>query len=59
MEERTIKLSLEKAKEYYEAGGALRNIALQAFQGEKLRTLTEVVSVHGLYQLKRSRDRDL
>lgn len=35
------------------------NIALQAFQGEKLRTLTEVVSVHGLYQLKRSRDRDL
>ena len=31
MEERTIKLSLEKAKEYYEAGGELRNIALQAF----------------------------
>ena len=32
MEERTIKLSLEKAKEYYEAGGELRNIALQAFR---------------------------
>lgn len=37
MEERTIKLSLEKAKEYYEAGGELRNIALQAFgKGEIL-----------------------
>ena len=37
MEERTIKLSLGKAKEYYEAGGELRNIALQAFgKGEIL-----------------------
>lgn len=37
MEERTIKLSLEKAKEYYKAGGELRNIALQAFgKGEIL-----------------------
>lgn len=37
MEERTIKLSLEKAKKYYEAGGELRNIALQAFgKGEIL-----------------------
>lgn len=37
MEERTIKLSLEKAREYYEAGGELRNIALQAFgKGEIL-----------------------
>lgn len=37
MEERTIKLSLDKAKEYYKAGGELRNIALQAFgKGEIL-----------------------
>lgn len=36
MEERTIKLSLEKAKEYYEAGGELRNIALQAFRKDEI-----------------------
>lgn len=37
MEERTIKLSLEKAREYYDKGGELREIALQAFgEGEIL-----------------------
>lgn len=37
MEERTIRLSLEKAREYYNKGGELRGIALQAFgKGEIL-----------------------
>lgn len=36
MEERTIKLSLEKDREYYEAGGELRNIALQAYRKDEL-----------------------
>lgn len=36
MEERTIKLTLEKAKEFYQKGGELRNIALSAFTEEEL-----------------------
>lgn len=34
--ERTIKLTLEKAKEYYKQGGELRNLALKAFTEEEL-----------------------
>lgn len=50
MEERTIKLSLEKAKEYYEADGELRKIALQAYRKDELclielpRTYEEYIS---------------
>lgn len=35
-EERNITLSLEKAKEYYEKGGELKELALQAFNEEEL-----------------------
>lgn len=36
MEERTLKISLEKAKEFYQKGGELRNIALSIFTEEEL-----------------------
>lgn len=36
MEERTIKISLEKAKEWYKIGGDLREVALQAYTEEEL-----------------------
>lgn len=36
MEERTIKLSLEKAREYYNKGGELRKIALQAYRKDEM-----------------------
>lgn len=36
MEERTIKLSLEKAREYYNKGGELREIALQAYRVDEM-----------------------
>lgn len=36
MEERTLKISLEKAKEFYQKGGELRNIALSIFTEDKL-----------------------
>lgn len=50
MEERTIKLSLDKAKEYYEAEGELRKIALKAYRKDELchielpRTYEEYIS---------------
>ena len=31
MEERTVKLTLEKAKEFYKKGGEFRDLALSAF----------------------------
>lgn len=36
MEERTIKLTLEKAKEFYKKGGEFRDLALSAFTKEEL-----------------------
>ena len=36
MEERTIKLTLEKAKEFYKKGGEFRNLALSAYTEEEL-----------------------
>ena len=36
MEEKTIKLSLEKAREYYNKGGELRKIALQAYRKDEI-----------------------
>ena len=36
MEERVIKLTLEKAKEFYKKGGEFRELALSAFTGEEL-----------------------
>ena len=35
--ERTVKLTLEKAQEWYEQGGELRKVALQAFTEEELK----------------------
>lgn len=37
MEERTIKISLDKAKEYYNKGGELKEIALLAFKEDELK----------------------
>ena len=36
MEERTVKLTLEKAKEFYKKGGEFRDLALSAFTEEEL-----------------------
>ena len=36
MEERTITISLEKAREYYNKGGELRKIALQAYRKDEM-----------------------
>ena len=36
MEERAIKLSLEKAREFYNKGGELREIALQAYRKDEI-----------------------
>lgn len=36
MEKRTVEITLEKAKEWYKAGGDMREIALQAFKEEEL-----------------------
>lgn len=36
MEERTIKLTLEKAKEFYKKGGEFRDLALSAYTKEEL-----------------------
>lgn len=36
MEERTIKLTLDKAKEWYKKGGELKEVALQAYTEEEL-----------------------
>ena len=36
MEERTIKLSLDKAREYYNNGGELREISLQAYSEDEM-----------------------
>lgn len=41
MEERTVKLTLEKAKEFYEKGGEFRDLALSAYTEEEL-TKTEL-----------------
>lgn len=37
MEERTVKLTLEKAKEFYEKGGEFRDLALSAFTEKELK----------------------
>lgn len=37
---RTVELSLEKAREWYEKGGELREVALQAYNEEELKALT-------------------
>ena len=36
METRTIKLTLEKAKEFYKKGGEFRDLALSAYTEEEL-----------------------
>ena len=40
MEERNIKLSLEKAREFYSKGGELKDLALSAFTEEEILTPT-------------------
>lgn len=40
MEERTVKLTLEKAKEFYKKGGEFRDLALSAFTEEELQEKT-------------------
>ena len=40
MEERNIKLSLEKAREFYSKGGELKDLALSAFTEEEKLTPT-------------------
>lgn len=37
MEERNVKLTLEKAKEWYKKGGELKEVALQAYKEEELK----------------------
>ena len=37
---RTVELSLEKAREWYQKGGELREITLQAYKEEELKSLT-------------------
>lgn len=53
MEERTIKLSLDKAKEYYNKGGELRKIALQAYRKdemfERIMPKTWEAYIHNIY----------
>lgn len=39
MSERIIKLSLEKAKEFYNKGGEFRDLALSAYSKEELTTI--------------------
>lgn len=39
MEERTVKLSLEKAREFYNKGGEFKDLALSAFSKEELNAL--------------------
>lgn len=39
MEERNVKVSLEKAREWYKSGGTLKEIALQAFTKDELEEL--------------------
>lgn len=60
MEERTIKLTLEKAKEFYKKGGELKDLALLAFTEEELtkvelpKTWEEFCSqfkIHGEYYI--------
>ena len=54
MSERVIKLSLEKAKEFYNKGGEFRDLALSAFSEEELQeeilpnTWDEFCSKHGV-----------
>ena len=36
MEERNVKISLEKAREWYNKGGELKEIALSAFSEEEI-----------------------
>lgn len=40
MEERNVKLSLEKAREWYQKGGELKEVVLQIYKEEELKTLT-------------------
>ena len=60
MEERTVKLTLEKAKEFYKKGGEFRDLALSAFTEEELtkvelpKTWEEFCSqfkIHGEYYI--------
>lgn len=37
---RTVELSLEKAREWYQKGGELKEVALQAYKEEELKTFT-------------------
>lgn len=53
MEERIIKLSLEKAKEFYKKGGEFKDLALSAFSEKELKealpkTWEEFCSTHGI-----------
>lgn len=40
MEKRNVELTLEKAQEWYNKGGELREVALQAYKEEELRNIT-------------------
>ena len=53
MEERTIKLSLEKAREFYKKGGEFKDLALSAFSEKELKetlpkTWEEFCNTHGI-----------
>ena len=37
MEERNVKLSLDKAREWYKQGGELKELALSAFSEEEIK----------------------
>ena len=52
MEERTIKVSYETAKEWYNSGGVLRKISLQAFTEEEL----ECPSIQAIIDMLRCRE---
>lgn len=50
MEERTIKLDIETAKQWYKQGGNLKEVALQAYSEEELEELTYDVIAKRLFQ---------
>jgi hypothetical protein len=53
MEQRTVNLDIETAKEWYNQGGELRKVALQAFTEQeltsKVRTWEDITELNGCY----------
>ena len=43
MEERNVKISLEKAREWYNQGGELKELALSAFNEEEIKEIKKIV----------------